>query len=226
MNEPAAIRSILPPGVVAVDTFHDAHDGMLFAAEEKAVSRSVDKRRNEFTTARICARRAMKLLGVPEQPILRGDQGEPKWPAGLVGSITHCAGYRGAVLAPRGEVVTLGIDAEPDDALTNGVLEAISLPEERLALQKLARKHPGVAWDRLLFSAKEAVYKAWFPLTKRWLDFEDAMVTIDPDNGRFTAALKVKGPYVSGAQLTGFSGRWIATNGLLLAAIVVPAQSR
>jgi 4'-phosphopantetheinyl transferase EntD len=76
-----------------------------------------------------------------------------------------------------------------------------------------------VCWDRLLFSAKESVYKAWFPLTGRWLGFEDADVTITPD-GTFTARLL--------AELTetqppaSFAGRWLASGGLILTAIVVP----
>ncbi|WP_327585099.1 4'-phosphopantetheinyl transferase superfamily protein [Nonomuraea sp. NBC_00507] len=224
MNAEALIGNILPPWVAAVDTFKD-HDAALFAAEKEVISKSVEKRRAEFATARMCARKAMSALGLPPQPLLPGVRGEPQWPKGLVGSITHCAGYRAAVIGARSEAITIGIDAEPDETVPNGVLDAISQPEEREAIRTLSREHPGTSWDRLLFSAKESVYKAWFPLTKRWLDFENALVTIDPLRGTFTARLLVNGPHVLGRQLTGFSGRWMAEEGLILTAIVISARA-
>jgi 4'-phosphopantetheinyl transferase EntD len=69
--------------------------------------------------------------------------------------------------------------------------------------------------DRLLFSAKESVYKAWFPLAQRWLGFCDAQIALNAD-GTFDARLLVSGPVES------FGGRWLARDGLLLTAIAVP----
>jgi 4'-phosphopantetheinyl transferase EntD len=85
------------------------------------------------------------------------------------------------------------------------------------------RNVPGVHWDRLLFSAKESVYKAWFPLAKRWLGFEDAVVTLDTSTETFTARLLVSGALIGGRGLTGFSGRWLIRDGLVLTAIALPA---
>ncbi|MBO4208924.1 4'-phosphopantetheinyl transferase family protein [Micromonospora echinofusca] len=218
------IESILPAYVVAVDLFDDPPDARLFDAEERVVSQAVEKRRREFTTARFCARRALALLGRPPAPILPGQRGEPRWPMGIVGSITHCAGYRGAVVGEAERVRTIGIDAEPNAALTDGVLEAVSLAVERDDIRMLTREHPRVHWDRLLFSAKESVYKAWYPLAHRFLDFEEAMISIDPLAGTFSARLLVDGPMVNGRQLTGFTGRWLASDGLLLTTIVVPTM--
>jgi 4'-phosphopantetheinyl transferase EntD len=73
----------------------------------------------------------------------------------------------------------------------------------------------------MLFSAKESVYKAWFPLARRWLGFEDARIDIDPVAGTFRATLLVEGPVVNGAPLRGFEGRWLVGNGLILAAIAI-----
>jgi 4'-phosphopantetheinyl transferase EntD len=75
----------------------------------------------------------------------------------------------------------------------------------------------------MLFSAKESVYKAWFPLTQRWLGFEDASITIDPAEGTFTARLLVAGPVLGDGPLTGFTGRWLVGDGLIITAIAVPA---
>ncbi|WP_328383294.1 4'-phosphopantetheinyl transferase superfamily protein [Micromonospora zamorensis] len=217
------IESILPGAVTAVDTFVDPPGADLFPEEEAVVRKAVDKRRREFTTARWCARQAMRQIGIAPAPVLPGTRGEPQWPFGMVGSITHCAGYRAAVLAEQEKVTTVGIDAEPNEALANGVLEAVSLAEERDRIAVLLRDHPGIAWDRMLFSAKESVYKAWFPLTARWLDFEDANIVIDPLNGTFNATLLVTGPWVHGRRLSGFSGRWLVEQGLVVTAITVLA---
>ncbi|MGH3416365.1 MAG: 4'-phosphopantetheinyl transferase family protein, partial [Actinocrinis sp.] len=124
-------------------------------------------------------RQGLARLGRPPAPILPGDHGAPQWPDGVVGSMTHCAGYRAAVVANRADLITIGVDAEPHDALPPEVLDTVTLPEERAQLARLVARHPGVHWDRLLFSAKESVYKAWFPLTRRWLDFDQAGIAFD-----------------------------------------------
>lgn len=127
--------------------------------------------------------------------------------------------------------MTVGIDAEPNAALPDGLLGDIARPEELPLLRHLELELPEVHWDRLLFSAKESVYKAWFPLARRWLGFEDAVLTLDPDTdvrvgsdastaaGTFTARLLVDGPRVANEQLRGFSGRWMVCDGLIATAI-------
>jgi 4'-phosphopantetheinyl transferase EntD len=218
------IESILPAGTVAVDTLADPPEASLFPEEKAYVQQAVEKRRLEFTTARWCARRAMTELGRPPSAILRGARGEPRWPAGMVGSITHCAGYRGAVLAEKDDITTVGIDAEPNEPLSNGVLEAVARPDEQSRIRTLLHDDPSVRWDRLLFSAKESVYKSWFPLTSRWLDFEEADLVIDPAAGTFAARLLATGARLHGRPLTGFDGRWMVERGLILTAIAVPAR--
>jgi 4'-phosphopantetheinyl transferase EntD len=213
------IEEILPAGAVGAEAFGDSPGLVLFPEEEALVARAVDKRRREFTTARTCARTALVDLGVAPAPILPGERGAPQWPPGIVGSITHCAGYRAAAVARACDVLTVGLDAEPDEVLPGGVLEVVSLPGERERLRDLAAAVPGTCWDRLLFCAKEATYKAWFPLTRRWLGFEDADVTINATDGTFESRLLVPAPDVGGSPLAGFTGRWLARDGLLLTAI-------
>jgi 4'-phosphopantetheinyl transferase EntD len=213
------IEEILAADVVGVEAFEDPPDFVLFPEEEALIAKAVDKRRREFATARGCARRALAALGVAPAPLLPGERGAPNWPPGIVGSITHCAGYRAVAVARARDVVTIGLDAEPDDVLPHGVLQAISLPGERERLRGLTAAVPGTCWDRLLFSAKEATYKAWFPLARRWLGFEDADITINAADGTFEARLLVAAPTVNGSPLSGFDGRWLARDGLLLTAI-------
>jgi 4'-phosphopantetheinyl transferase EntD len=217
------IEAILPTGTAAEEAFSDPPGVALFPEEEAVIARAVDKRRREFATTRACARAALARLGLPPVPIVPGPRGAPQWPAGVVGSMTHCAGYRACAVARDRDLLTIGLDAEPHDKLPDDVLESVSSAEEREQLTALAAAVPGTHWDRMLFSAKESVYKAWFPLTRRWLGFEDASVAIDPDNGTFTARLLVSGPRVHGLPLTGFTGRWLVGGGLIITAIAVPA---
>ena len=216
------IGDILPPQVAVAEAFGDLPHVVLFPDEEAVISNAVDKRRNEFATARACARDALAKLGMPPVPIVPGLRGAPQWPPGVVGSITHCAGYRASAVARDRDVVTVGLDAEPHDDLPPGVLGAVASSREQARLAALAAARPDVCWDRMLFSAKESVYKAWFPLTHRWLNFEDASVDIDPVSRTFTARLMVDGPVVNGAALTRFDGRWLVRDGLIVTAIVIP----
>jgi 4'-phosphopantetheinyl transferase EntD len=221
------ISRLLPDWVRAVDTTADASEDSLWPAERAVLTRAVPKRRIEFATVRVCARAALAELGVPPAPILPGPRGAPGWPPGIVGSMTHCAGYRGAAVARQEHAASIGIDAEPHGPLPDGVLDAIARPEEHRQLAELAASHPAVHWDRLLFSMKESVYKAWFPLTGKWLDFDEASIAIDagtdPQAGTFTAVLQVPGPVLDGRELTGFTGRFSASDTLVLTAIAVPA---
>ena len=192
------------------------------AEEEPLIARSVAKRRNEFITVRYCARIALGELGFSAVPILKGEKGEPCWPDGVVGSLTHCAGFRGAVVGRKGAVRSVGVDAEPHDVLPEGVLDAISLPAERTELAALPA---AVHWDRILFCAKEATYKAWFPLTKRWLGFEDAHITFDVDEsgsaGSFESTILIDAAALSGPPLSSLRGRWSVNRDLVLTAITL-----
>lgn len=244
------IEELLPPTVVAVETYGDeTADGAygaggpggatLYPEEQALVSRAVPKRVREFTLVRACARRAMEKLGVPPQPVLPGERGAPQWPAGLVGSMTHCEGYCAAALVQATDLASIGIDAEPHQPLPEGVLDSVALPTELAHLRALTGHVPGlhgdpahrdpVHWDRLLFSAKESVYKAWFPLTGKWLDFSEADIafTAAPGPhpyGTFRARLLVPGPVVDGRELGSFDGRWTVRSGLLATAVSVPHQ--
>lgn len=217
-EEPSdVLEKVLQPPVRLAEVYDDPPGLTLLGAEPEEMSRAVPARRREFTTVRWCARQALAGLGIGPVPILRGERGAPRWPAGVVGSMTHCAGYRAAAVARDSDVRSVGIDAESHLPLPEGVLDVIALPTELRRLADLADAEPAVHWDRLLFSTKEAVYKAWFPLTHRWLDFDQADITIGTD-GTFRARLSESHPRV---PEEGVSGRWLVDRGLLVTAITV-----
>jgi 4'-phosphopantetheinyl transferase EntD len=224
---PAALTllgRLLPAGAAVVEAFDDTRPAPLYPQELAALGNAVAKRRAEFMTARRCAREALGRLGFDPVAIPSGPRREPVWPAGVVGTITHCAGYRAAAVARAEDLSTIGIDAEPHEPLPEGVLDSITLVEERRHLRQLDAQRPGVHWDRLLFSIKESVFKAWYPLTASWLDFTEATVTISPQRETFHAWLLVPGPVVGGVEVAGFSGRWLVERGLVLTSIAVPAR--
>lgn len=216
------VELLLPPPIVAVDRVDDPPDADVFPAEAELVRGAVGSRRAEFTTARHCARSALRGLGIEPVPILSGPKREPLWPEGITGSITHCAGYRAAAVARTSDFVTIGLDAKPNLPTPEGVLDLIARPAELDRFPADGATGEPVCWDRLLFSAKESVYKAWYPIMKTWLGFEEAEVTIDPA-GTFSAWLLVGQPRARGRALTGFDGRWLVRDGILVTAIALPA---
>ena len=207
-----SLISTLVPASASAEMFSDAPESTMFSTEAAAVAGAVAERRREFGSVRYCARTALRQLGVPPVPILPGADRAPRWPAGVVGSMTHCAGYRAAVVARSHELGGVGIDAEPHAALPADMLDLVLRDEERARLLTLAGAEPGRHWDRIVFCAKEAVYKAWFPLTRRWLDFADVSVTLRPD-GTFRADVEVDR----------LGGRWTVGRGLVVAATSLAA---
>lgn len=218
------IAEILPQHVASCAVFHDLPYEVLGQQEEVAISGAVEQRRREFATVRACARTALARLGVPAAPIPRGQRGAPQWPTGVVGSMTHCEGYRAAAVALARDVAAIGIDAEPNSALPKEVLGLVSHPQERLQVDELASSCAGVHWDRLLFCAKEAVFKAWYPATRRELDFQDAVITIDASRGLFTARLLMEELVLDGRAIRELPGRWLSENGLLATSITIPRR--
>ncbi|THA71766.1 4'-phosphopantetheinyl transferase superfamily protein [Streptomyces sp. A0958] len=218
------LTKLLPSTVATAEATADPADVFLFPEEESLISNAVPKRRLEFGTVRWCARQAMGALGVAPAAVLPGRRGVPQWAPSVVGSMTHCTGFRGVALARERDFLSVGIDAEPNAPLRPGVLESIALPQELRRTRELEWAVPGIAWDRLLFSVKEAVYKAWFPLTGQELDFTDALVSMDAAQETFHARLLPGPDELSPAGPTTFSGRWSAQNGVLVSAIAVPAR--
>lgn len=165
-------------------------DDQLFPEELAYLARALPKRRFEFGTARLCARRALAALGVPPAPLVPRDDRQPVWPAGVVGSISHTDGYCAVAVAPSPPMQSIGLDVEKLQHIEARLAQAILTPRE-LAF---VRAQPEARRDDLIvlhFSAKEAYYKCQYPVTETFLGFHDVELELDldrwPAEGRFVA---------------------------------------
>ncbi|MFJ4878265.1 4'-phosphopantetheinyl transferase [Streptomyces sp. NPDC088745] len=231
------VRTLLPRYAAALDSTQELTGPALFAAELRQVADVSPGRRDEYATVRRLARACLAELGLPPAPLVRGADGAPGWPPGTVGSLTHCRGYRAAAVARARDADGLGIDAEPCAPLPGRVLAQVTSAAERAHLAELAAARPDVPWCRVLFSAKEAYYKVWYPATGCWLGFDDAEVALRPDaeSGTFVvrpvsggARRKRRADALFDPVATGFPalrGRWAAGAGVVVTAIAAPAGS-
>jgi 4'-phosphopantetheinyl transferase EntD len=218
------LRMILPAEVESEECFGEASGGLLFPEEEKIIAHAVEARVREYAAVRSCARACLERLSYAPVPIMPGIEGAPVWPAGVQGSMTHCAGYAAAAVGRLPRISAIGIDAEPDAPLPDGVLDLVATPAERDRLAGTQLEPTDLNWDRLLFSAKEAVYKAWFPLVGEWLDHQEAEILFDPQDGTFAAFLARDGLIVDGRQVRRLHGRWVRKRGILVTAVVLGSR--
>jgi 4'-phosphopantetheinyl transferase EntD len=226
MSGPDLIAELLPSEVACVEVRGGELRDQLFPEEASAIAGAAPGRRQSFTTARSCARRALAQLGAAPVAIPVGAHGAPHWPAGTVGSITHCDGYRAAVVGRTSEVIGLGIDAEPCTALAQGVLRRIASEQERASVAELSRFAPETPWGLLLFSAKESVFKACHPLLAHelageQLAFKQLPIELDAVSGAFTAQLEVPELTRTGSLHGALTGRWLVRDGLVLTALAL-----
>ena len=154
---------------------------LLDPSEEIHVARAAPKRRRDFAAGRTVARAALTPLGHGRAVIAKGDDGAPVWPPGLAGSITHTSGYAAAVAGAARLFGGLGIDAEQVGGVTPKLWPKLFQPAEQA---QLAGRADAEVAATLLFSAKEAAFKAW--RVRSALVFRD--IAIDLADGRFTAA--------------------------------------
>ncbi len=149
---------------------------------------AAEKRKSEFALGRAAARQALAELGLREPPpVLRGAGREPLWPEGIVGSITHCGSFAIAVVGKQEHVKALGIDLEDVERVSHDEIARFICNE---------REHrwvfdgdDGQLRLAMLFSAKESIYKALYPLEQRFFDFHAVTLTWLPERQQFVGTL-------------------------------------
>ena len=212
---------LLPDDVVVASMVDNAGAAPLLPEEEAYVARAVEKRRQEFTAGRHCAREALRRLGAPVGPIPVTATRAPVWPESVAGSITHCTGLTAAAVGWASRYAGIGIDAEPAEPLSAGLERLICTPAERERLSRMDT--PEIHRVRLVFCAKETVHKAIAPMSGVTLGFHD--VEID-----FTAAGEFAVRLVGARDerlppLDRIRGRHALTDELILAAATLLRSS-
>jgi 4'-phosphopantetheinyl transferase EntD len=160
----------------------------LLPEERSLVAKAVESRQREFSTGRILARRLLAEHGVHDFALLRDSDRVPSWPDGVTGSISHTHDLAVVALASSAEFEGVGLDVEPDEPVERGIERIVCRDAERAWLEAGPGGERG-ARCKIVFSTKEAVYKAFFPRTRVFWSFQDVEVEIDLTGERFEARL-------------------------------------
>ncbi|MGO1616370.1 MAG: 4'-phosphopantetheinyl transferase family protein [Oceanisphaera sp.] len=133
------------------------------------------KRRAEFLAGRLCAQRALLMLThTASSPAMNADK-SPLWPQYCVGSITHSDHWAAAVVAKQADYLGLGLDIEPYLSATDGQkLAPALLTQAELTLIKACSEAQFALMVTLIFSLKESLFKALYPLVGTRFYFEEA----------------------------------------------------
>ena len=177
------------PNRVSVSTSREAGSlDKLYNEEQALIVHAILKRQSDFAAGRICAKAALADLGIHQFPILMDPKGAPLWPSGVSGTISHAKAYCAAVVAHVQKGQSLGLDIEEVARLKESIWDYAFNPQEIAQLKHSAEPQK---WASVIFAAKEAFYKAQYPLTRSWLGFKDALVSLDQESNQFTIELLI-----------------------------------
>jgi 4'-phosphopantetheinyl transferase EntD len=160
----------------------------LFAEEADYVARAVDKRKREFALGRTCARRALAGLGIAPQPLIANADRSVRWPAEAWGSITHAEGFYAAVAALRSDLRGIGIDAEQRGRVQEKLWSHVASAREIAWFRAAGSERAAAERATLLFSAKEAFYKAQYCVSATFVGFHEVEVEFD-EAGEFVVTV-------------------------------------
>ena len=212
-----ALKDLFSSSVAIMETRDAKIDASFLSLAERTYLENVSQnRKREFIAGRFCAHEAMVLANVSPEHIQIGGKGEPIWPSNIVGSITHSHGYAAAAVARKSDIVSLGLDAEIDEPLSSRVLRRISNVQEQEWVENVGGtlvQHPG----KVLFSAKEATYKAWYPITQEWLGFKEVLINFHDQGNTFTVHIQKNGP------IREMHGKYAIRKDVIVTAIEVPS---
>jgi 4'-phosphopantetheinyl transferase EntD len=171
------LSRLFPSGTLAAELRDAGDPASLLPAEAKVLKRAVPERVQEFAAGRLCARLLLAEFGIVDFAVEAGEARQPLWPAALVGSITHTAGFCAAVVAERTLLRAVGLDSEVVGTVKAELWPSICVPCEIDWLESLPQLQQAMA-ATLIFSAKEAFYKCQYPLVRERLGFHDARVEV------------------------------------------------
>ena len=160
---------------------HSTSNQKLHPAEENYFSQlSSDSRKEHYRSGRICAGEVLSKLGTLGQPVLRDPQTrEPLWPEGISGAITHSGKWAAAAAGKTSDVSGIGIDLEDLERQVDfRISRHVCIPEEQKWLQECGEDFLEQNL-KIIFSAKESIFKAFFPYTRTYLHFHDARILME-----------------------------------------------
>lgn len=210
------LERIFPADILTVEADEASWQGPLHPEEEAALGVVAEARRRDFQAGRVCARQALVGLGLPAGPLLRRADRSPDWPPGAVGSISHCRDFCAVAVGRTERYAALGLDVERAGRARPELARRICTAAERDRLDAFGPDGLGV-----VFSIKEAFYKAWNPLTGAELGFQDVETEIDRDACRFRARLiRTDAPSAVGRREV--EGAFVVTHAHVAAGLVLP----
>lgn len=219
MPDPAALADAarrLLPATVAVGWADPQESHPLLAGE--TLPGAVPQRMREFAAGRHAARMALHRIGAGLSALPMADDRAPVWPAGITGSITHTRSACLAAVVRLGLFTGVGLDLEEDSPLERDLWDDVLVPDEQLWL---ARQPQATRGDlaKLMFSAKEAAYKAQYAQSRTLFGFDTLALTLDAAS--FTATFRhAVAPFAAGQ---GLHGRHLRQNGHFLTVVTLPA---
>ena len=160
---------------------HSTSNQKLHPAEENYFSQlSSVSRKEHYRSGRICAGEVLSKLGTLGQPVLRDPQTrEPLWPEGISGAITHSGKWAAAAAGKTSDVSGIGIDLEDlERQVDSRISRHVCIPEEQKWLQECGEDFLEQNL-KIIFSAKESIFKAFFPYTRTYLHFHDARILME-----------------------------------------------
>ena len=213
------LGGLFPEGVVVEVATPEMWEAPVYPEEEVSILNAVPKRRREFAAGRNCARRALALLGVQDRPLPMGMDRDVLWPDGIVGSISHCDDLCAVAVARRDSAAGIGLDIERGGALESGVASLICTPVEQARLKDLPSR-PRTSWPKLVFVAKESVYKCVFPLLRTFLEFHEVEIDLSLEAASFEAT--IRHPCMAKLGHARLRGRFVMTGDHVACGVTLP----
>ena len=179
-----SLEYLLPKRVVSIVSEQPPVAFELLTDETSTTAAMTPLRLREFKHGRYCARRALEDLGHPDCPVPTGQDRAPTWPAGIVGSISHCNDWAAAAVALATDFDGIGLDIETRAPLDENLLAMICRDDELTQIDAVESR---LQLAKLIFSAKESVFKCIWPRVRRFIDFQEVEIRMNLDDNTFVA---------------------------------------
>lgn len=216
------VRAILDHRIAVAESKIPETEGVelqLLPGESTIVHHASKIRRCQFSVGRMLCRRAMGELGFPASAVLQDNVRAPVWPNGIVGSISHSDNWCAAAVARQENIRSLGIDVEPMSPIEEELWPIFCTDRELDWIRSLHAVDRGLG-VKLIFSAKESFYKAQYPLTRKFCEYDAASIKFDLRAGRWWCDCRqdLNGVFNKGHV---FAGRFEIRAGMVATSMII-----